>query len=276
MLKTILIGLDGSPYSEVAVEMALTWACRCDAMLVGLGIIDEPAITRPQPLPPSAASVAVMTQQAVLSDTRRRVEAFLGRFSVRCARAGVACKVLEDSGQPWQEIVREAQRYDLVLLGKKTYFHFDTVDAVDDTLEQVLRYGARPVVTAPEVLGGRGVLMACDGGVASARAAQALQASGLDLGEEVHVVTAGPDFTEAAACAGRTAEFLGYHGIKARAVPVATDEPPADVLMAEIRRLSPRLLVMGAYSRPRWREFVFGSTTRALLKVSPVPLLLFH
>ena len=34
---------------------------------------------------------------------------------------------------------------------------------------------------------------------------------------------------------------------------------------------------MGAYGRSRWREFVFGSTTRAaLLKTSPVPLLLSH
>jgi nucleotide-binding universal stress UspA family protein len=276
MLKTILIGLDGSPYSETALEMALDWGRRFDAMLVGLGIIDEPAIARPQPLPPGAVSVAAFSQKSVLADARRKVEAFLGRFSVRCAKAGVACKVLEDAGLPWEEIVRESQRYDLVLLGKRTYFRLNTDEGVDNTLQQVLRYGSRPVVTAPEVLGGRGVLVAYDGGVAAARAVQTLQATGLDEGEEVHVVTIDRDFTAAATCAGRAAEFLGYHGIKAAADPVAAEGSPADLLLQEVRRLSPRLLVMGAYGHSRLREIVFGSTTRALLKASPVPLLLYH
>jgi nucleotide-binding universal stress UspA family protein len=221
-----------------------------------------------------AAPAGVRWGEPPLADARRRAEACLGRFSVRCARAGVACKVLEDTGLPWEEIVRESQRYDLVLLGRRTYFHAGTDERVDDTLQQVLRHGARPVVTAPEVLGGRGVVVAYDGGMPAARAAQALPATGLDEGEEVHVVTIDPDFTAAATRAGRAAEFLGYHGIKAAARPVAADTPPAAVLLDQVRRLNPRLLVMGAYGRSRWQEFVFGSTTRALLKESPVPLLL--
>jgi nucleotide-binding universal stress UspA family protein len=276
MLKTILIGLDGSPFSEIALEMALDWGRRFDAMLVGLSILDEP------PLPPSKShsstndSLAPRSERVVTSHARRKAEAFLGRFSVRCAQAGVACKVLEDNGRPWEVLVRESQRYDLVLLGKKTYFHFETVEVVDDTLHQVLRFGPRPVVTTPEVLRGCGVLVAYDGSLAAARAVQALAATGLDEGEEVHVVAIDPNFTAAAECAGRAVEFLGYHDIKAAACPVAIEASPADVLLKEIRRLSPRLLVMGAYGRSPWRELLFGSTTRTLLKVSPVPLLLSH
>jgi nucleotide-binding universal stress UspA family protein len=276
MLKTILIGLDGSPYSETALELALDWGQRFAAMLVGLAVIDEASLGRPRMPPAGMAPAGVRWGEPVLADARRKAEAFLGRFSVRCARAGVACKVLEDTGLPWEEIVRESQRYDLVLLGKRTYFHVGTDEKVDDTLHQVLRHGARPVVTAPEVLGGRGVIVAYDGDVAAARAAQALAATGLDEGEEVHVVTIDPDFTAAATSAGRAAEFLGYHGIKAEARPVGTAMPPATVLLDQVRQLNPRLLVMGAYGRPRWEEFVFGSTTRALLKASPVPLLLSH
>ena len=39
---------------------------------------------------------------------------------------------------------------------------------------------------------------------------------------------------------------------------------------------NPALLVMGAYGQPAWREFIFGSATRSLLKLSPVPLFLCH
>ena len=46
MLKSILIGLDGSPSSAAAVELGIQWAKRFNALLVGLGIVDEPPFTR--------------------------------------------------------------------------------------------------------------------------------------------------------------------------------------------------------------------------------------
>jgi nucleotide-binding universal stress UspA family protein len=47
MLKSVLIGLDGSDYSTAAVELGIRWAKQFDALLVGLGIIDEPTIRGP-------------------------------------------------------------------------------------------------------------------------------------------------------------------------------------------------------------------------------------
>jgi nucleotide-binding universal stress UspA family protein len=77
-------------------------------------------------------------------------------------------------------------------------------------------------------------------------------------------------------CAGRAVEFLGHHGIRAVARPVASQAPPADAILEQVRALDPRLLVMGAHGQSRWREIVFGSTTRALLKTSPAPVFLSH
>ena len=56
MLKGILVGLDGSPFSESAVELGIRWAKRHDALLVGLGIIDEPTICGPKPVPVAGGS----------------------------------------------------------------------------------------------------------------------------------------------------------------------------------------------------------------------------
>ena len=44
MVRSILIGLDGSPHSETAVQLGVQWAHRFDALLTGLGVVDEPAI----------------------------------------------------------------------------------------------------------------------------------------------------------------------------------------------------------------------------------------
>jgi len=46
MLRSILVALDGSPWSEAATTLALDWAARFDARLLGLGVLDEPSIER--------------------------------------------------------------------------------------------------------------------------------------------------------------------------------------------------------------------------------------
>jgi nucleotide-binding universal stress UspA family protein len=274
MLKSILIGLDGSPYSETAMELGLEWAKRFEALLVGLGIIDRPSSAAGEGTPPGAGGAIEQRDEPLVADARRKVESYLGQFSVRCARAQVACKVLEDVGLPWQEIVREAERCDMVLLGKRTYFHFESEESVDDTLQQVVRHSPRPVVTAPETLGGQGVLVAYDGSLPAARTLQVFESLGLAEGEEVHIVSVFAEYDEAARTTGRAADFLGFHGVRTKAHPVASSASPGNVLMEQVRKLNPRLVVMGAHGKPAWRETLFGSVTRTMVRMSPVPVFL--
>jgi hypothetical protein len=56
MLRSILVGLDGSAYSAAAEELGIRWAQGAGAMLVGLGIIDAPTICKPQPVPLGASA----------------------------------------------------------------------------------------------------------------------------------------------------------------------------------------------------------------------------
>jgi nucleotide-binding universal stress UspA family protein len=120
------------------------------------------------------------------------------------------------------------------------------------------------------------VLVAYDGSLPAARAVQAFQATGLGEGCDVHVLCVDPDFTQAARDADRAAEFLRFHDCKAVAHPLASQETPAKVILEEVRKLDPRLLVLGAYGTRGWREFLFGSVTGSVLKASPVPLFLYH
>jgi nucleotide-binding universal stress UspA family protein len=267
MLKSILVGLDGSPHSQVAVEMGLRWATASDALLVGIGVIDTPTIR-------ASRGPAEQADQRV-ADNRRRVEQFLERFALQCTEAKVACKLLEDVGLPADQIALQAHRYDMVLLGRRTYFQLETHDGPDETLLQVLKHSPRPVVTVPNsVRPGRCSVVAYDGSPQSARAVQAFQALGLHAGREVFVVTVGKDRREAAGCAARAVDFLTLHNVKAHARPVRSDASPGEVLRSQAWEMDAGLIVMGAYGQPAWREFAFGSVTRALLKEGPVPLFL--
>lgn len=276
MLRSILVGLDGSAYSTAAVDLGIRWAQKSNAMLVGLAVIDEPTICNPEPVPIGGSSFKKHRDDALLADARRKVELFLERFALRCAEAGVACKLLEDVGLPSEQILLEAQRYDLILLGKQTYYHFGTQGHPDETLTNVLKNSPRPVVVVPEHLGnGNCVVVAYDGSLQAARTLQTFQALRLDLSQEVHIVAVHADHGEAVRNADRAIDFLGFHEIKAQRHAI-TSSSPASAIIEQVQRLGAGLLVMGAYGKSAFREFFFGSVTRTMLKEQTVPLFLYH
>jgi nucleotide-binding universal stress UspA family protein len=277
MVRGILIGLDGSPYSMAAVELALCWAERFNCLLVGLGIIDEPAIRAREPIPIGGSAFKKQRDEALLADARLKVEQFLVDFQRRCSEAGVAHRVIKDVGPPADQIVLEAQRFDIILLGQRTYFEFETRAGPDETLHEILKHSPRPVVTVLErPAQGHAVVVAYDGSLQASRAVYALAASGLAAGEAVYVVSIHQDLSEARRRSDRAVEFLALHEISARALPLIPSSDTADVLREQAWMLDAGLLVMGAYGKSLLHEFFFGSVTRGLLKDSPAPLFLAH
>ena len=51
---------------------------------------------------------------------------------------------------------------------------------------------------------------------------------------------------------------------------------PQDVLPELVRAQAPALLVMGAYGHSRLRQWLLGSTTSTLLRLSDVPVLVLR
>jgi nucleotide-binding universal stress UspA family protein len=212
-----------------------------------------------------------------MADARQQVEQLLAQFSIRCAEAGVSSKVLEDVGLPADRLTFEAQRYDLILLGQRTRFHFVIQDRHDETLTNVLKDSPRPVVVVPEeAVRGHSVVVAYDGSLQAARALHAFVATGLGSWGPAHVVCVTTDRLEAARHAERAVDYLRSHAIQAESHPLASGAKPAGVILEQARSLDVRLLVMGAYGQPGWHEFFLGSTTRTVLHDSPLPVFLYH
>jgi len=277
MLKSILVGLDGSPSGTTAIELGIEWAKKFNALLVGLGIVDEVSIRTPEVEPLGSGYYKHERDEELVQKARQAVAQLLEQFGVRCAAANVSFNLLEESGSPADEILRESQRYDLVLFGHDTHFRFGMADRPDETPENVLKRGSRPVVIAPPKLdSGSTVVLAYDGSPHADRALQAFQASGLDLEEEVCIFSTDSDPQAAARQAQRAAEFLRLHRINAVADAVGPVDSVPQSIVAEVRRRNARLLVMGAYGHSLVREYLLGSTTAAVLKDSPVPVFLCH
>jgi nucleotide-binding universal stress UspA family protein len=272
MLRSVLVALDGSIYSESAASLAIEWALRHGARLVALGVVDAPSIQRAEPVPLGAAAYKRARDEARLADAHRRVTEHLAEFLARSQAAGVPAEVLKDIDDPATSIVREAERCDVVILARETHFHFETQDRPDHTLAQVLRGSPRPVVVVPrELPHGRGVILAYGGGREAARTIQTFHLLGLDAGEAVELVSIHRDGATAEALAAQGGEYLASHGAAPRVRAIVSAAPPAQVLLEEIRRTQPRLLVMGAHGHHPLRDLFSTSVTRAVLRDCPVP-----
>jgi nucleotide-binding universal stress UspA family protein len=201
----------------------------------------------------------------------------LEEFAARCTQAGVSFNLLQGGGVPHDEILRESHRYDLVLFGHETHFHFSAIDRPNETRWNVLKLESRPVVIAPRRLEpGSSVVVAYNGSPHADRALQAFQASGLDQGEEVCVLSADDDREEANRQAATAVEFLRLHRIHAVPNSLGPVNSLSQSILDLVRQRNARLLVMGAYGHSTVREFLLGSLTSNVLKESPVPVFLCH
>lgn len=284
MLRSILVGLDGSDYSQSAVEVGIYLARKTQSLLVGLGIVDEPAIRDAEPrlIGAGVPYAEPVLYRERIANARREVEQFLSRFSARCVEAKVAFKVLEDVGSPHEQIELQAQRYDLILLGQQTRFRFETKEGYDDTVRRVLKNSPRPVIAVPAKLAinpedpSHTVLIAYDGSLQAARALHSFQMSGLAGPRPAIVLSAAGERLAAARIAERAIDYLRMHDIRAEAHPVVGGDDPSEAILQAARQHNSVMIVMGAYGQPVLREFLLGSVTRELLARSPIPLFLDH
>jgi nucleotide-binding universal stress UspA family protein len=262
MVRRILVAMDGSPHGEAAVALALEWGRRLGAELVGLGVLDEPAIQGAEAMPR-------------LADAHRQIQGFLSAFQRRCGEARVRCTTVERMGQPHEQIVLEAQGCDLVMLGRGTNFHFERPILPDRTLSQVLRSSPRPVVVVPPgpVPAGEGLLVAYGGGREIARTLHTVALLDLAWDEAIDLLAVATDRAEAEERLRRAGALLIAHGLRASLLPVVSEAPTAEVILDEVRRRRPRLLVMGAHGHHPVRDLFLTSVTRAVLNESPVPVL---
>ncbi len=276
MLRGILVGLDGSGFSETAVTLGLRWAKATGAVLAGQTIIDRPGAATAA-VPAGSGFFKLFGDDKQLAEAKETADRYLEKFAARCAAAGVTGKTLQEVGDPSAAILAQAQRYDLILLGLETYFRVMPGGGSCDTLDKVLHSPPRPVVAVPSELGdGPTVVIGYDGSLQASRTLAAYLATGLATGRENAVVTIDEDFEEAARIAERAVDYLALHGVSVTARPVETRLDPASILLDHAAQLKAGLVVMGAFGHSPLREFFFGSTTRGVLRGSKVPVMLYH
>ena len=273
MPRKILVGLNGSEYSLAAMDYAIALSAKHGASLVGLGIVDEPHLTAPEPVPLGAGAFKEERDVAVVQAAHAKIDQVLREFEHRCQAAGVYPVSEKRIGDPVEILAHQAQRCDLLVVGKRHVLE-DEWDRSSHTLDQLLRHSPRPVVSVPKARNNETpVLVAYDGSMQAARTLQAFVESGLGADRELHVASLGGHAQDDAVLAK---EFLNAHMLTPRLIIEESEAQPVKRLLAIAQQLQAGLIVLGCYGQPRLKEFFFGSVTKGILAESSVPLFLYH
>lgn len=161
---------------------------------------------------------------------------------------------------------------DLVIVSRPA----KTGGVADVFMMSALIESARPVLVLPQSgrkkIGSK-VVVAWNQSSEAARAVTAAMPL-LQHADEVTVVSCGAE-DRLGPKSSQLITYLAHWGIKAERVSTRGRDVDSELLGA-YRDAAADLLLGGAYSRNRWREKVFGGTTKFLLRDARIPVLLVH
>ena len=277
MLKRIVVGLNGSDFSSAAGSLAIEWAKRHSASVVGVGVVDTALVIPAEPTPIGGAAFKRERDAAVLATARKANVDCLSTFGRSCAIAGVDWTIVEREGDADEVLTRETQRGDLLILGRKRSSEESVTAPLSNTLHAVLKKSSRPVLCVPSGSTSSGaVVVAFDGSFAASRALFSFASLGLFTSVPIHVVAVEETSGQHAESLAHAKEFLLAHGyqVDVKVIPVMSDV--ADTLIQHVTALSPQLVVMGSLGKSWIQELLFGSVTKKLLESTSVPILFGH
>ena len=277
MLRKILTLLDETPSSISAQRYTVDLALSTNAEVTGIGGVDLPYVEKLMPGRTGAAAYKANLEAKLRSqanDVRQRMQ---DAFASECRRNNVAFESLSFEGDPLEAVISAAQSSDLVIAGHDTAFRGGVREQISEVLGKLLLMTPRPlIITADELAPTKDTMVAYDGSVPSMRAVQIFALFGVGLGQSIQVLSIDSRPELAAQRVATAAEYLRIHGYRTEACPIASEARPSETLSHEIKSRKIRTLVMGTYGHRGIREFVFGTTTRALVENPPCALFVYH
>lgn len=276
-IQRILVPLDPSPYTEAATLRACDIAQHHFAQVTGLAVLDSPEIRRRfAPVEVSHWPSIRENLAAGLDQAQQIIDRAKERFAMTCEAQHVAHSEDELSGVPVSIITEVAALYDLVVMGLRTHYHFETRDSDGDSLAKILDQTASPVLAVPSQTGGsfQRVLIAYDGSFPAARALRDFVGFARPYDFEINVFASGGDRAQSDALLARAAAYLRSHDLHDFKLH-ATTQAPWDFVQEEFLDATD-IVVAGIHSRKFLVDPFVGSFTRNLIESGKVSLFLSH
>lgn len=274
MIRTILLGLGGTPFTDVAIERAVELARIHQAIITAVTVVNPATIGRIGPVPVGGGAYAQRMRDHRRQETEKTVQAAIDYFHQRCRTAGVPARVEPETGNPFSLMARRARFNDLTIFGLRSLFDYGITAEPKAALINLLAQGVRPIIAVSEQYRPiKKALVAFNGGMPSAKAMRRFLQLNPWPGAELEIVHFNPnpeagdddDLKEAA-------DYCRAHGFSVEAT--LRKAPPREALLAHARDTEADIIVMGNGMRRLLLRKVMGDTVLDTIQNADRPLFL--
>jgi nucleotide-binding universal stress UspA family protein len=271
MIESILVATDGSEASGAAERFGVSLASRLRTRFAGLSVVLDRVACAPGD---DGLSLPAFPADGVAAYFKARADAAAQRLAERARREGLEPHCETAQGAADDRLVEKAQGFDLLVLGRDGKGAAFRTALIGSTVDGVTRKTQRSTLVVPggAPLAGP-IVLGFDGSPGSRVAANlAVQIAG-SLREPVHVFVDSKDKGRAVARFDEVRQLVGSLHVPVRENSSTLGRP--DVKLVDCaREARAGLIVMGAFGRNRITEYFLGSNAAAVVRNSPVAVLL--
>lgn len=277
MIKTVLVGLDGSEHARAAARYAIWLGQKLDALVIGLHVVDIVSIEGSffHDISGSLGFEPYLDFSSKMREVlHERGHVILEEFRTQAAGADIRFDTRLTMGIVPNEIADQAKTSDLVVIGHRGVNEKFATGLLGSTAENVTRRSPKPVFVSTlhfKEIGNP--LLAYDG---SQRAAGAMQSAAefcTTLGLPLTVLTVNRDEEHGRKILAEAEAYLQPYQISLRFEFQQTGNAPERIANF-LREHRHDLLFIGAYGHSRIIELVLGSTTEYVLRNASCPVFL--
>jgi nucleotide-binding universal stress UspA family protein len=277
MIKSILVALDGSAYTDPALKHAIMLSKKFEAFLRVLTVIDirifEWAVAIGvegfAPIIPSSGyqeeSQKLLDQKA--QEILNKAEKILDSYDLEYITE-------KESGNPIDVICEKAKLCDILIMGARGEFAKWSDKMLGATLEAISRLSIKPVFVSPKDFREiKKVMIAYDGSENASKALQlsAFFASKLELPLLLLNVSESQETGDKILQEAR--DYLAPYKIPGLTEKITAGDADDQIVQVS-QQENVDLIIMGSYGHSRIREAILGSTTVQTMRRVNIPILM--
>jgi len=276
MIKSILLPVDGSEYTDTVLKYGIYLAQQLDARIMVLSVVDirifEWALSMG-----SDGFVPIVPSGAYHDESRKllekRAQAILKKSSKMLETNNISHEVEMVSGSPIEIISEQAHLADLLIMGNRGEYARWKSTTIGATLEAVTRQINKPILITPkEYRDFKKIQVAYDGSDNANRALQLAGYLGSQLNIEVLIITISDNEQLGQNICDEAVKYLESYDVKLKTAVLKGDVE--SVILSTAHENEADVILMGAFGHSRIREAILGSTTSHIMRKSDIPVLL--
>jgi nucleotide-binding universal stress UspA family protein len=277
MIKSILLAVDGSAFTEPVLQYGIALSQKFQALLRVLTVIDirifEWAVAiGVEGFAPIIPSSGYQEESQKLLD--QKAEEVLKKIENILKQKKVEFVLEKESGNPVDMICDKARLADMVMVGARGEFAKWSDKMLGATLEALTRLCIKPIFISPkEYQDIQKIMVAYDGSENASKglALAAFFASRLDL--PLLLLNVNDSNQAGKQILQEAKEYLAPYKLSQLEEEVVTGDAAEKIIeMSKARKVD--LIIMGSYGHSRIREAILGSTTVQAMRNATVPVLM--